>query len=601
MVAFDIETIPQAKHITSIAFSWAPGKALSVPFYFPSNLNPHAPSYWSENDEPIVLDALQRILCSEVPKCAHNAVYDLHYLRYYWGLQVRFDPPSLDTMCAHHLLWPTLPKSLAFVMSLYTRYPYHKDLAHAGDYNSGWRYNGLDAIGTRAVALVLAPLLNREGVKRCYDLCVHPILAPAAQITALGLRVNQDFRRATIGAELRKLSYTRQEMSGILSLPNFNPGSTVQAANALYKTLGFPVQFHRKTKKVTTSWKEVGRRLEKLATTTRQTDFLAALKTYRGAQNVLTNWLGYDLKAGREDTLPDNCLVTSYNIAGTVSGRPSSSKADPDAEEKVAAEGRNLLNIPHGPCRQMVVPDDFYDAPAENGERLTFVVADLEQAEAKSVAYESGCKFLIEAFESGKNVHVVSAQVIFPGVEVVKNPEQESPYQRAKRCVHLLDYGGSEHVMAPILGIPKSECRDMITRWFTMCPEIRVYQELIWSLILRYRQLVTPYGRRLQFLGDLREGRDNKAKRLGLAFVPQSTVGDKTNEVMGIIHAELRPPERILISHYDALILQVRKSRADYWQQRLRELYSTPITSVQTKRTYRIGVEVKQGANWNEL
>ena len=62
----------------------------------------------------------------------------------------------VDTMIRQHILWPELPKDLAFMSRQYTREPYYKDEGH------GWnmknmtklkRYNALDTTVTFEVYL----------------------------------------------------------------------------------------------------------------------------------------------------------------------------------------------------------------------------------------------------------------------------------------------------------------------------------------------------------------------------------------------------------------------------------------------------------------
>ena len=599
LVGIDIEVAREIDEITSIALSWAPEVGICIPFYFLSPYNPNSPSYWSPGDEALVVGELQRFLRSPVPKTFHNAPFDLGYLRYKWRLSVNFGKGSIDTMLGHHILWPTLRKSLGFCMSLYTRYPFHKDMRD-GTFEKAWEYNGLDAIGGRATAVEELHTLEREGMLGFYERFVHPLVDPVTQINHMGFKVNEKLRKEVVEEELRKYREAEAMMREVTGLPDYNPRSSLQAAKVLYEVLGFPPQYHHKTKRLTTSWKEVGKRLEKLASTPHQCSFLTALKASRKAQNVLSNWLYYDTGKGELIELPRSRLVTSFNIAGTISGRPSSSKQPNEAkegeEDKLNKEGTNLLNVPHGPCRRIVVPDDYEGGPGE----LIFLGADLRQAEAMVVAYESGCRYLIEAFEGGKNVHIAAAEILFPGQAISKSPDPDSPYMLSKKVVHLTHYGGTEYVAAPLLGITQAEFRTFQRRYFQRCPEILTWQQETWRIIQAKRMLVTPFGRRLQFLGRL-DDRDNRGKRTGISFVPQSVVTDVTNLVEAKVWERIELPERILLHHYDALVVQVRRTKLDMWKAFLEEAFKVPIRSSKTGKMYCIPVEFTVGENWDEV
>jgi len=81
-----------------------------------------------------------------IKKIAQNATYDITYLKRY-GVGVK--NLWLDTMNAHHVIYPEFPKGLDFLVSIYTRFPYHKDKIGI----SRWEYNALDAVTTYVVAM----------------------------------------------------------------------------------------------------------------------------------------------------------------------------------------------------------------------------------------------------------------------------------------------------------------------------------------------------------------------------------------------------------------------------------------------------------------
>jgi len=116
LVCFDIEVLNY--EVSCIGFSSAPDVAISVPL----------DSRWSLQEEALILKGLQRVLGnSNSVKVAQNGIFDIHFLLTRSGIEVR--GPVADTMIAHHILYPELPKGLAFLVSVYGgTQRYYKDM-----------------------------------------------------------------------------------------------------------------------------------------------------------------------------------------------------------------------------------------------------------------------------------------------------------------------------------------------------------------------------------------------------------------------------------------------------------------------------------------
>lgn len=99
--AFDIETHQQ--QITMICFASSPSEVYVVPLADPY------PKVEAK-------EAIQQLMGSACVKIAHNAVYDLTYLKM-WGIDIRY--PVEDTMLISHSHEIEWPKSLGFLGSIY--------------------------------------------------------------------------------------------------------------------------------------------------------------------------------------------------------------------------------------------------------------------------------------------------------------------------------------------------------------------------------------------------------------------------------------------------------------------------------------------------
>lgn len=116
-LSFDIETWIAGKklgQITSIAFSPSETSALVIPFV---DLEKPDWSYWAAHTEPKVWSFVKKHLENPATtKIAQNGSFDISWLARR-GIYVRGQYE--DTMIAHHVLEPELPKSLDFLASIY--------------------------------------------------------------------------------------------------------------------------------------------------------------------------------------------------------------------------------------------------------------------------------------------------------------------------------------------------------------------------------------------------------------------------------------------------------------------------------------------------
>lgn len=113
LCAADTET--EAGQITCISLALSPDEALVIPFW---DKTIPGYSYWSEGEELVVWDLLQRFLeDSRVQLLWQNGLYDFQYLN---PMKIKLHRSTEDTMLLHHSLYPEMQKGLGFLGSLYT-------------------------------------------------------------------------------------------------------------------------------------------------------------------------------------------------------------------------------------------------------------------------------------------------------------------------------------------------------------------------------------------------------------------------------------------------------------------------------------------------
>jgi len=121
LVCFDIEVLNY--EVSCISFASTPGIAASIPIA-------HT---WSETEEAQIWRAIQMVLGNEKSiKVGQNLIFDNHFLLTRCGVEVR--GPIQDTMIAHSVVYPELPKGLGFLGSVYCgAQAYWKDMVRFED------------------------------------------------------------------------------------------------------------------------------------------------------------------------------------------------------------------------------------------------------------------------------------------------------------------------------------------------------------------------------------------------------------------------------------------------------------------------------------
>jgi DNA polymerase-1 len=320
------------------------------------------------------------------------------------------------------------------------------------------------------------------------------------------------------------------------------------------------------------------RMLDHVRTTPEQRELLVHLNDYKEEHKFYSTY-------ATQKVDPDGRIRCEYKQFGVQSapGRLSSSKV-------MWGSGMNLQNQPHR-AYPMFVCDDGY--------MLSYF--DLKQAEAKVVAYLWNVQGLIENFEraekeDGYDIHRGNAARIFKRSyrDIPKGDWDEhlKPTERylGKRCVHGLNYRMQAPKLAEVCSIPTQQGFEAYASYHRAFPEIQQGWESTIKTVREERMLFTPLGRRLIWLEQLTEESFDSV----IAFVPQSTIGDKVSSVIYLCHDDPEWPAdaRILLNIHDALIAIHRPTDAKTVQRLMKKHAEAPIMIRGIPVT--IGTDIKQ-------
>ena len=235
----------------------------------------------------------------------------------------------------------------------------------------------------------------------------------------------------------------------------------------------------------------------------------------------------------------------------------------------------NLQNQPHR-AYPMFICDEGY----------MFSYFDLKQAEAKVVAYIWNVKGLIENFkrsetEDGFDIHRGNAARIFKceygDIPAGDWDDTQAPTRRylGKRCVHGLNYRMQAPKLAEVCGIPVQQGFEAFASYHQAFPEIQKGWEDTIKTVREERMLFTPLGRRLIWMERFTEESFDSV----IAFVPQSTIGDKVSSVIYLCHDDPDWPKdaRMVLNIHDALISIHRPDDAITVQRLMKKHAESPI------------------------
>ena len=570
--AFDVETVYKEEgddiipRLTCISFADTTNHAICIPFTYSRGLE--TIDYWENIDEEIaILHAIRDLLeTKSIKKFAQNLPYDVCVLA--------SNPPyarvnnfELDTMCAFHLLYSELPKNLGVITSVYTKQIYYKDTRTSGNDMEFWEYNCLDSMVTLESGLGLIEDLKEFDLLDFYYKYVHSLLPVVIDMQLRGVAIDIPMWEAA------NKEYGQRVLDCIakgneLIEEGINLASPKQLCSLLYDKLGFPEQYNKKgkVKSRTTDEKAV----TKLKATIDH-PILDLIIDFRHVSKVHKTYLT-DL------FWKDKRTRSSYLIGGDKDGQGGTETGRLSSRESIFGIGTNNQNIPKGICRRMFIADK---------DRL-FFATDLSQAEVWIVAYMAEEERLISVLNSGGDIHTQNAAWIFG-----KRMEDVTKWERtiAKRLVHASNYGIGARAFGWHAGVRESEARDLLDKYFTTFPNIKMWQLQIQSHLSKSRILTSPLGRKRMFFA--RQG--DTLFRSAYAFVPQSTVADSLNLAMATFYNKYQQYP-VMMQIHDEFIIQ---APADYNIQELLDCFKVPIRV--KNREFTIPVTVKKGKNWNDL
>ena len=316
---------------------------------------------------------------------------------------------------------------------------------------------------------------------------------------------------------------------------DFNINSPKQLGVILFEKLGLP-----NGKKTKTGYSTSADVLEKLA----------------GEYPIVKDILEYRQLSKLKSTYADglaNCIGadgkihTSFNQTITATGRLSSTEP-------------NLQNIPIRIELGRLIRKVFLPMPGN-----VFVDSDYSQIELRILAHMSGDEKLIEAYNSGQDIHSTTASQVFH----VPFEEVTPLLRRNAKAVNFgIVYGISAFGLSQDLDISRKEAQDYIDRYFETYPKIKEFIDKTVEDAKAEGKTTTIYGR-IRPIPELTSSNFMQrqfGERVAMNAPIQGTAADIIKIAMIRVHDRLIKEgfaSRLILQVHDELLIETKGSEKD--------------------------------------
>lgn len=609
IMALDTETYPDDPDHSALELPRAVIRAVGVATPFAG-----FSFTWNDcTDRTAVL--LKEILADEsVTKVFHNALYDMPVLSYH-GMPVK--GPIEDTLIAHHNAFPGLAHKLQGVAAQFYAIPPWKSEFRSGDEDSLpdlLKYNALDTLSTARIVAPLQVCIKQSKADQTYEVdkkmirVVHDMHMNGFPID---LDVNQQLRetfskniseaRDAIEAEanssplfekiLDELAFERakkrrkndgpditdrhqirlMELLKQAKKGRFRWGiSSNDAVIAYLKCKG--VKFHKTTQRGKIAIdKEV---LEALSGVPEARSIVAYRESAKLLATFVDAWPFYTINGRIHPTWSINAITGRWRASNPACMNVSS--------------GNEKKGIPN--LRSQVV--------APSGRNL--IAFDFSAIEARLIAILSGDDFMLDIFNSGKDLHDEVSREIWPGFDGLPYAQRKIARNVTKTFEYAKWYGAAPEKIWQTLKKqnPNYKFSDVLQAMRVLdkiSPRIEAWhEELVRQVALPpYEIRSAVYGRRRVFpLG-------NAPPSDTYNFGVQSTAADLMAKGILTFLPKLPPTAKIILQIHDCLIVEADEDDTEIVKQAMLESFTQEMTHNGKSITFTI--EVKDGKSWADV
>ncbi|MDG1153370.1 MAG: DNA polymerase I [Alphaproteobacteria bacterium] len=552
--------------IVGISMSYEYGKACYIPINHSSGENLEQDDLFTEpvqddvqSFEQIPVDKVVEILKpilldSSILKVGQNIKYDISILKKI-GLDIKpFDDTMLLSCCVDS------GRAKHNMNDLAKRYLDHdcikfEDVCGKGkkqilfsqaDIEKATDYACEDADITLRLHKLLKNQIVVNSVVSVYENLERPLIPVIANMENSGIKVDRE-KLILLSKEFgKKIETTKQKVLDIAikhGMDDFNVASPKQLSELLFEKMG--ISGGKKTK--LGGYSTSSDVLESIYDEDPIIEDILRYRQYSKLKSTYTDALQNQI------SLKTNRVHTSFNMAGTTTGRLSSS--DP-----------NLQNIPVKGIDGKKIRECFV---ADKGK--VFLSLDYSQIELRLVAHISGDEEMIKIFNDGGDIHTSTAKSMF-GID-----EVDSDMRRRAKVINFgIIYGVSPYGLARQAGCSRTQAKDFIDSYFKAFPGIRMYMENTKQYSDEKGYVETIFGRKIH-LPDASSNNSalrGHAHRQAINSPIQGTSADIIKNAMIKIYNEIHNKEdiKLLLQVHDELIFEVDEDKVENYQDKIKTI-----------------------------
>ena len=485
------------------------------------------------------LEPLRRLLAANRPiKIAHNAKFDAKFIKHYLGTDLG---GIFDTLLASQLVGAGDIEERHGLETVASRYL--NESVDKSERLSNWNFELSEAQLEYAArdAAILVPLRDKlrervisDSLEKC-ALLEFECVPVVADIELAGFYMHKERwleqltivekRREQLANELQDVLAQESSQGTLFGGPQrdeINLDSHQQLTQALER-LGIPVPDS------TRNWK-----LQPLAL---EYPVIKTLLEYRTVQKALTSYGQNMIELINPTT---NRLHADFRQIGAPTGRFSCTNP-------------NIQQVPHAVEYRRC----FSGHP--QGRKL--IIADYSQIELRILAEFSGDRGFIEAFNSGADLHRVTAAQVF---NVAADQVSRDQRDFAKRLNFGVVYGIGAQRFSIMTGLGVPEAENILRKYFATYRELDTYLHEAANRAVRERQARTGSGRLVRFRYDEQDRQQiSMTKRNGKNTPIQGTSADILKRALRILRDELRGTRAQIVNIiHDEIVVEADETEA---------------------------------------
>lgn len=421
-----------------------------------------------------------------------------------------------------------------------------------------------DLISLGGLAEKLCGEVEKEGMSELLEKIEMPLTEVLASMEHYGVRVNADGVRE-FGTYLSEMIEETQQMIYDDAGHEFNISSPKQLGKVLFDELGLPAK--KKTKSGYSTNADV---LEELRN---QSPIVDNVLKYRQYTKLNSTYV-----VGLLDKIAeDGRIHTCFKQTETRTGRISSTEP-------------NMQNIPVRTELGSRMRKFFV---AEDGKIL--LDADYSQIELRVMAHLCGDKNMIEAFNSGEDIHTSTAAQVFDMPPVMVTPEMRSA---AKAVNFGIIYGIGAFSLSKDINTTVAQAKKYISDYLAKYSKVNEFMENTVENAKQNGYVTTMFGRkrRVPELSSSNKMLQAAGKRIAMNTPVQGTAADLIKIAMINVYRRLREEKleaKLILQVHDELIVEASfkdaKRAAEILGEEMRGVYEMKVP---------LAVDVNEGESW---